>query len=91
MISLEFTYDNCVYNALARIKKNQGLEEYAITIMNGELEARLYGEHIFKLRDGIIVAMDGNDDLHDLKSSICNALNKNLGKLAEAEYEYWSP
>ena len=50
-ISIEFEYRQKTYFALVRIKEKQPTE-YHVTIMNGALEKRLYGHHIFIEEEG---------------------------------------
>jgi hypothetical protein len=57
IISIEFEYRHKTYYALARIREKHGITEYVITIMNGALEQKLYGNHVFIEEDGW-VAMD---------------------------------
>jgi hypothetical protein len=52
IISIEFEYRQSTYYALVRIKENNGCTEYHVTIMNGRLEQRLYGNHVFIEEDG---------------------------------------
>jgi len=47
IVSIEFEYKQKVYYALARIKDKKDHNEYHITVMNGELEQKLYGNHVF--------------------------------------------
>jgi hypothetical protein len=53
IISIEFEYLNKTWFALVRIKGKEN--EYHVTIMNGPLEQRLYGHHIFMEEDGAII------------------------------------
>jgi hypothetical protein len=52
IISIEFEYRQKTYYALVRIKDKHTATEYHITIMNGALEQKLYGHHIFIEEDG---------------------------------------
>jgi len=54
IISIEFEYRNKKYFALVRIKGKQS-EEYHVTVMNGPLEQRLYGNHVFIEEEGAII------------------------------------
>jgi len=47
IISIEFEYNRVTYYALVRVKEVNDCTEYHVTIMNGRLEQRLYGNHIF--------------------------------------------
>jgi hypothetical protein len=55
IISIEFEYRHKIYYALARIREKNDITEYHITIMNGELEQKLYGNHIFIEEGGCVV------------------------------------
>ncbi|MBO9204360.1 MULTISPECIES: hypothetical protein [Niastella] len=47
IVSIEFEYKQKTYFALARIKEKGDHNEYHITVMNGALEQKLYGNHVF--------------------------------------------
>jgi len=55
IISIEFVYRQKTYFALVRIKDKQRFTEYHVTIMNGALEQKLYGNHIFVEEEGEMV------------------------------------
>lgn len=53
ILSLPFSYCDKEYYTLVRVNKNsQGCFELKITIMDGELESLLHGDHIFVVREG---------------------------------------
>ncbi len=52
IISIEFEFKQKTYFALVRIKEKGAHNEYHITIMNGALEQKLYGNHIFIEENG---------------------------------------
>jgi hypothetical protein len=54
IISIEFEYRHKTYYALVRIKGKQN-NEYHVTIMNGPLEQKLYGNHVFIEQEGAII------------------------------------
>jgi hypothetical protein len=54
IISIEFEYRQKTYFALVRIKDKLPIE-YHVTIMNGPLEQRFYGHHIFIEEDGAFI------------------------------------
>jgi hypothetical protein len=54
IISIEFEYRNKTYFALVRLK-GKNSDEYHVTIMNGPLEQKLYGNHIFIEEEGAII------------------------------------
>jgi hypothetical protein len=55
IISIEFEYRHKTYFALARIREKNGNIEYHITVMNGALEQKLYGNHIFIEEAGYVL------------------------------------
>lgn len=77
---LGFEYNNNTEYCLVRYKKKSESNEYAITIMNGELEKLLFGHHIITEKDGfLLVEMSGNEQPYKLKEEITNALGDLLG------------
>lgn len=52
IISIEFKYRHATYYALVRVKEKDDCTEYHVTVMNGRLEQRLYGNHVFVETDG---------------------------------------
>jgi hypothetical protein len=54
IISIEFEYKQKTYFALVRIKEKSDHHEYHITVMNGALEQKLYGNHVFIEEDSWI-------------------------------------
>jgi hypothetical protein len=58
IICLPFEYRNKEYYSLVRVKDIHGCKELHVTIMNGELEVELYGNHIFRFRDGELQSHD---------------------------------
>jgi hypothetical protein len=74
IISIEFEYRQKNYFALVRIKDKHP-KEYHITIMNGSLEQRLYGNHIFIHEDdGIVIDPIPAKDTGDLRLAVGQAL-----------------
>ncbi len=49
--SIAFTFNDATYNALVRLRRVRGKWARVVTIMNGELEALLFGNHFFFLDD----------------------------------------
>lgn len=80
IISIEFEYRHKTYYALVRLKGKQS-EEYHVTIMNGPLEQRLYGNHIFIEENGIII-MDPVPDgeTGHLRLAVGTGLGKHFNK-----------
>jgi len=52
IISLEFKYRSKKYYALIRTKEDNEMRLHNITIMNGDLERLLYGNHIIVEKEG---------------------------------------
>jgi hypothetical protein len=80
IISIEFEYRGKIHFALVRIKEKH-LPEYHITIMNGPLEQRLYGNHIFIESAGEII-MDPvpEQETGQLRLAVGMALCKHYNK-----------
>ena len=80
MISLEFTYRSQTYYALIRTKLNEQRLAYYVTIMNGELERMLYGNHILideagELRSDPEIL---DQEIAELKQCVTDALTERL-------------
>jgi hypothetical protein len=78
MLSLEFMYKSKTYYALVRTKLIGQEKQYYITVMNGELEMLLYGNHvILEDGDGLRSATDiQQPEVLQLKNCITDALCK---------------
>jgi len=76
IISLEFIYRSRMYYALIRTKDNGEMKLYSVTIMNGDLERLLYGNHIIMEKEGCFQSAlpIANGQIGQLKQSIINAL-----------------
>ncbi|MCS3797360.1 hypothetical protein [Niastella sp. OAS944] len=80
IVSIEFEYRHKTYFALVRIKGKQ-FEEYHVTIMNGPLEQRLYGNHIFIEEGGAIVSDPVPDkETGQLRLSVGRGIAKHFNK-----------
>jgi len=80
MLSLEFTYRSKTYHALIRTKINEHRLAYYVTIMDGELERLLYGNHIL-IDDGGLLRSEPeilDRELAELKQCITEALTQRL-------------
>jgi hypothetical protein len=79
LLSLEFEYKGAFYYALIRVKEGHG-REYHITVMNGELERILYGNHIIPEVNGRLqVDVPAENNLQGkLKLAIAHALREYL-------------
>jgi len=76
IISLEFTYRSRMYYALIRTKEDGETRLHSITVMNGDLERLLYGNHIIMEKEGCFQSAlpIANRQIGELKQSIINAL-----------------
>jgi len=76
IISLEFIYRSTMYYALIRTKDDGERRLYSVTIMNGDLERLLYGNHIIIEKEGCFQSAlpIANRQIGELKQSIINAL-----------------
>lgn len=73
---LAFEYRNVMHYCLIRYKAFQKHNEYAITIMNGELEKILFGNHIICEKEGCLFLENaGNDVQKVLKERIAKKLS----------------
>ena len=103
MLSIEFNYKNEVYSALVRCKVQQDQHLFQITIMNGELEKMLFGNHQFLANDKRLeVVLECNDEvITELQAAVAAGLLAYLEKTSwviqreerpEVEYpeEMWS-
>lgn len=80
IISIEFEHRHTKYFALVRIKGKQG-DEYHVTIMNGPLEQKLYGNHIFIEEDGALVLDPvANKEVGQLRLAVGMSLGKHFNK-----------
>ena len=81
ILSLKFLYDEREYYSLLRVKEKDAQKEYHITIMNGELESRLFGNHIVSEVDGLLsVDLPVDRELARLKLQIAEELSKYLNR-----------
>lgn len=80
IMSLGFEYKGKEYYSLIRVKERNENTEYHITVMNGELERLLYGNHILNLVNGSLRLDDLSDNSEQcrLKRQIAEALDKHL-------------
>ena len=81
IINFEFVYRQKTYFALARIKEINHNKEYHITIMNGALEQKLYGNHIFiDEADEILMGPVPEKETGQLRLAVGLALCKHFNK-----------
>jgi hypothetical protein len=80
MLSLEFTYRSKTYCALIRTKMNDQRVAYYVTIMNGELERLLYGNHVLIDENGHLRSEPEilDQEIAELKQCITEALCRRL-------------
>jgi hypothetical protein len=80
IISIEFEYRQRTYYALVRIREKNDHIEYGITIMNGALEQKLYGDHIFIEEAGGFLMDPPGKSASELRLAVgralCNHFNK---------------
>jgi len=81
IISIEFMYREKQYSALVRIKDKQSFTEYHVTIMNGALEQKLYGHHIFVEEDGeFVIGPIPEKEAGELRLTVGMALCRHYNK-----------
>jgi hypothetical protein len=81
IISIEFEYKEKTHFALVRIKEKKEHKEYHITIMNGELEQKLYGNHVFIDEDSwIVLSPVPENRTGQLRLAVGKALCKHFNK-----------
>ena len=77
---LGFEYNNTIDYCLVRYKAKEDVNEYIITVMNGELEKLLFGNHVIVEKEGQLqIDFTGNDEQDNLKGQIVKALSELLG------------
>jgi hypothetical protein len=76
IISLEFIYKSTMYYALIRTKEYEERRLHSVTIMNGDLERLLYGNHIIIEKEGCFQSALPvmNIQIGELKQCVINAL-----------------
>ena len=62
MIAVPFQFRSKDYCSLVRLKRIQGCTEFHVTVMNGDLERALYGNHIYKYENGVLQAHSQIED-----------------------------
>jgi len=80
ILSLGFEFGETHYSFLAHVKEKDNSTEYHITVMNGELEKLLYGNHvILEIKGELqIDTPSENDKQLVLKHQIAVSLNQYL-------------
>jgi hypothetical protein len=78
-ITLAFKFCEKIYNSVILVKKNKDRTVYQITVMDGDLEKMLYGNHRIYEKNGILeVEPCANKDQQLLKTRIAEALSQLL-------------
>ena len=84
-----FEFCENVYYSLIWCKKKKDCNEYKITVMNGDLEKLLYGNHIIKEENGCLqLGTCENKEQEILKARIAKALGKVLGIPLQEQFAY---
>jgi hypothetical protein len=79
MLSIKFEFRTHEYYALIRIKEKETKIEYHITVMNGELERLLYGNHVLVLEAGLFKSeLLPDTEVGRLKCIIAEVLNTQI-------------
>jgi hypothetical protein len=79
LLTIEFEFLEQFYFSLIRVKQKNGLNEYQITVMNGDLEKLLYGNHIIREMNGHLqLELTENNKQELLKLRVAEALGKFL-------------
>jgi hypothetical protein len=79
-LSVQFEFDGGTYYSLIRKKKKINNVEYHITVMNGELEKLLFGNHIVTQVNGVLQTKYNTEDKNviRLNQAVTKALEKYL-------------
>jgi hypothetical protein len=81
IVNIEFEYKGKTYYALARIKEKPDHKEYHITVMNGALEQKLYGNHVFMDEESwILLSPVPENRTGQLRLAVGMALCKHFNK-----------
>ncbi|MEO5995554.1 MAG: hypothetical protein ABIN89_02565 [Chitinophagaceae bacterium] len=76
LLTIGFDFKNTFYYSLIRVKEKEPGIDYQVTVMNGNLEKLLYGNHIIKKVDGYLrIEMAEPTEQEMLKVSIAEALS----------------
>ena len=80
LLSIGFEFQDAHYSFLARVKEKDNITEYHITVMNGQLEKLLYGNHILYAVNGELQVDSPlkTDDQSILKRQISEALSNHI-------------
>ena len=76
IITINFAFLEDIYYFLARYKIKDDLREYYITVMDGDLEKLLYGNHVIREQNGYLqIEIFENSEQERLKVKIAEALS----------------
>jgi len=79
VLTVGFEFYGKVYRSLVTIKKRIGYKAYQITVMNGDLEKLLFGNHVIQEINGCLqIEISENNRQAMLKISIAEALSELL-------------
>ena len=77
LLPIKFRYLETDYEALLRIKVKEARTEYYITVMNGELEKMLYGNHVITEENGVLqLGQVPDTEAGRLKTKIAESIKK---------------
>ena len=86
MLSIKFEFRGHEYYALVRVKEKETNTEYHITVMNGELERLLYGNHVLIPEAGLFKSELSTDTaVGSLRRTIAEALNTQIALVSGPE------
>jgi hypothetical protein len=79
-IIIAFEFRELHFDAVIRVRKNPGVREFYITVLNWELERLLYGNQVINEVDGVLQAnvLEEKKDQTELKLSIACRLSEYL-------------
>ena len=83
LLTIDFYYNDQAFQALILCKRVLGRQEFQVTIMNGVLEASLYGNHIFVSDENRVVPRKecGDITLLPLQEAVRQGLQVHLDTL----------
>ena len=75
--SIEFLYNDRVYNALVLSSRRDGVDQYNVTVMDGELERKFFGHHIFLSDNSSFIPKKPCDDncIAEIQAIVAASLN----------------
>ena len=79
LLTVGFEFRDVFYYSLIRVRDKVIGTDYEITVMNGNLEKLLYGNHVIKQRNGqLLVELVETNEQEMLKLAIAEALSNFL-------------